>query len=157
ERRYDGAPAATKAWLKVQRGMLALDRGHIDEALAMYRAAADTLPGWWLVDAHIAEAQWLSGDAGAATTAYESVIARSASPEYMDALAFIKASQGRYDEAIRLRRQARPVHEARLRQFPEAAAGPAIDHFLKDDADLDVAIALAESNFAARPYGDAAV
>jgi predicted Zn-dependent protease len=159
ETRYASSSPTTKAWLKLQRGLLALDRGRFDEALAMYRAAADTLPGWWLVDEHLAEVMWLSGDALGAKTVYESVIARTGLPEHMDALAFIKTTEGRLDEALPLRRQARALHEARLRQFPETASGHAIDHLLQNqnDADLATALALAEANFAARPYGDSAV
>jgi uncharacterized protein with HEPN domain len=55
EKRYHGVSAPMKAWLKLQRGLIAFGRGRTDEALALYRFAADELPGWWLIDEHIAE------------------------------------------------------------------------------------------------------
>ena len=157
EKRYHGVSATTKAWLKLQRGLLALDRGRFDEALAMYRAASDALPGWWLIDEHIAEVKRLSGDAAGAKSIYESVIARTGSPEFMDALASIKGGEGLRDDAIALRQRARAIYDARLRQFPEAAAGHALDHFLQERSDPATALALAQRNFATRPYGDAAI
>ena len=47
EKRYHGGSATMKAWFKVQRGLLAWDRGFIDEALAMYRLASEELEGWY--------------------------------------------------------------------------------------------------------------
>ena len=52
--------------LRPLRGRCARGGGRLDEALALYRLAADALPGWWLVDEHIAEALELQGDARAA-------------------------------------------------------------------------------------------
>lgn len=157
ERRYHGTSATMKSWLKLQRGLIALDRGRFDEALALYRLASEALPGWWLVDEHIAEVQQLGGDAKAAKALYEDVIRRTGSPEFMDALAAIHASEGRADDAKRLRERARPIYEKRLERFPEAAAGHALDHFLGDPASAKKALLLARKNFETRPYGEAAI
>jgi hypothetical protein len=99
----------------------------------------------------------LSGDAAGAATIYAQVIERTGAPEPMDALAQIRIGEGRLDEATQLRWRAEAIHEARLAQFPEAAAGPAIEHFLQVAIDPKRALVLAERNYAARPYGDAAV
>jgi tetratricopeptide (TPR) repeat protein len=145
-----------RAWLKLQRGLIALDRGRFDEALAMYLAASDALPGWWLVDEHIAEVKQLSGDTAGAKKIYAGVIERTGAPEFMDAQAQILSGEGRHDEARGLRARARAIYEARLREFPEAAAGHALDHFLQDGASPGKALELARRNYETRPYGDAA-
>ena len=157
ERRYHGTSATMKSWLKLQRGLIALDRGRFDEALALYRLASDALPGWWLIDEHIAEIQQLRGDTKAAKALYEDVIRRTGSPEFMDALAAIHAGEGRADEARRLLERARPIYEKRIERFPEAAAGHALRHFLLDPASAKRALLLARKNFETRPHGEAAI
>lgn len=157
EKRYHGNSATLKAWLKLQRGLIALERGRLDEALAMYRLAEDALPGWWLIDEHIAEVKNLSGDIQGARTLYEDVIRRTGLPEYMDALAAIESLQGKEGEAKKLLARARLLYEERLARFPEAAAGHALAHFLQDASDPQRALELAEMNFSTRPYGEAAI
>lgn len=156
EKRYHGGSATVRAWLKLQRGLVALDRGRLDEALALYRLAADALPGWWLVDEHIAEALDLQGDARAAKALYTRVAERTRAPEILDALAQLERRDGRAGPSEALVREARALHERRLAQFPEAAAGHVLDHFLLDGKESSRALALARENFAARPGGDAA-
>lgn len=157
EKRYHGISATRKAWMKLQRGLIALDRGRFDEALAMYQLAADELPGWWLIDEHIAEIKSLTGDNAAAKALYESVIQRTGSPEYMDALAAIELNNGNREGARKLILQARAIYEERLAKFPEAAAGHALSHFLQDAENPRRALSLAQRNFSTRPYGDAAI
>ena len=157
EKRYHGGSSTMLAWLKLQRGLIALDRGRLDEALAMYRLASDALDGWWLIDEHIAEVLLLSGKTAEAKRLYESVIARTGAPEFMDALAAIELSDGNRDNANKLKLKARAIYEQRLIAFPEAAAGHALDHYLQDVADAKLALSLAQKNFDTRPYGEAAV
>lgn len=157
ERRYHGTSGAQRSWFKLQRGLIALDRGRLDEALAMYRLAADALPGWWLVDEHIAQALHLKGDLRAAKALYAGVVERTRLPEFMDALADLEREDGRHERAEALRREARALHEKRLAEFPEAAAGHALDHFLRDPGEAGRALSLAEANFAHRPSGPAAI
>ena len=146
-----------RAWLKLQRGLVALDRGRFDEALAMYRLAEDALDGWWLVDEHIAEVHLLNGNIAEAKRIYESVIERTGGPEYMDALAKIEQQLGNADRAGKLTAQARSIYTERLRAFPEAAAGHALDHFLKSQADAVQALALAQKNYQTRAFGESAI
>lgn len=157
ERRYHGVSATMKAWLKLQRGLVALERGRFDEALAMYRLAGDALPGWWLVDEHVAEVTRLRGDARAAKALYITVVERTQAPELMDALARLELEEGRTQEARQLTQRARTIYEQRLSEYPEATAGHALDHFLQEKAGSQRALALAQENFRGRPYGDAAI
>ena len=157
ERRYHGSSPTMRAWLKLQRGLLALERGRFDEALAMYRLAEDALHGWWLIDEHIAEVHLLNGKIAEAKRIYESVVKRTGSPEFMDALAQIEQQLGNADQASKLTAQARSIYTERLRAFPEAAAGHALDHFLKSQADAAQALALAQKNYQTRPFGESAI
>lgn len=157
EKRYHGVSATQKAWMRLQRGLVALERGRFDEALALYRLAGDALPGWWLVDEHVAEVTQLRGDAAAARAMYADIVQRTQAPEFMDALAALEHGAGREAEAARWTARAREVYEKRLAEHPEASAGHALDHFLRDHANPARALALAEANFRTRPYGDAAI
>ncbi len=157
EKRYHGGSPTMLAWLKLQRGLVALDRGRLDEALAMYRLASDALDGWWLIDEHIAEVLLLSGKTTEAKRLYESVIERTGAPEFMDALAAIERQEGNRDNANKLTMKARAIYEQRLIAFPEAAAGHALDHYLQNDTDAKLALSLAQKNFDTRPYGEAAI
>ncbi len=157
EKRYHGGSPTMLAWLKLQRGLVALHRGRFDEALAMYRLASDALDGWWLLDEHIAEVLLLSGKLKEAKAIYESVIERTGAPEFMDALAAIEMQEGNREKASTLALKARGLYEQRLAAFPEAAAGHALDHFLRDPADARQALSLAQKNFDTRPYGESAI
>ena len=157
ERRYHGSSPTMRAWLKLQRGLVALDRGRFDEALAMYRLAEDALEGWWLIDEHIAEVQLLTGNTTEAKRIYESVIERTGGPEFMDALAAIEQQLGNVEQASKLTARARSIYTERLRSFPEAAAGHALDHFLRNQADAEQVLTLAQKNYQTRPYGESAI
>lgn len=157
ERRYHGTSATMRAWLKLQRAIVAMDRGRLDEALAILRLAQDAMPGWWLVDEHVAEVLALQGEDGKALAIYRDVVARTGMPEYRDALADLEEKAGRREVAATLRREARAAYEARLTAFPEAAAGHALDHFLGDAAAANRALELALANHRTRPAGEAAI
>ena len=157
EKRYHAGAPVMLAWLKLQRGLVALDRGRFDEALAMYRLATDALDGWWLIEEHIAEVLLLSGKTQEAKQLYEKIIERTGNPEFMDALAAIESTEGKVENAKKLRQRARAIYEQRLTAFPEAAAGHALDHFLQDTTTAAKALALAEKNFDTRPYGESAI
>ncbi|TMG88712.1 MAG: hypothetical protein E6H73_17940 [Betaproteobacteria bacterium] len=102
EKRYHGGSATMKAWFKVQRGLIAWDRGQLDEALALYSLASDELPGWWLIDEQLAEVKRLKGDTAAAKALYEGVIRRYGLPEHMDELArLLREGTNRVDQARR--------------------------------------------------------
>ncbi len=157
EKRYHGGSPTMLAWLKLQRGLVALHRGRFDEALAMYRLASDAMDGWWLIDEHIAEVLFLTGKTQEAKLLYEDIIARTANPEFMDALAALEHQQGNHEIVQKWRIKARKIYDQRLATFPEASAGHALSHFLQDEADAARALELAQKNFSTRPYGESAI
>jgi tetratricopeptide (TPR) repeat protein len=156
EKRYHGGSATMKAWLKVQRGLLAWDRGFVDEALAMYSLASEELSGWWLIDEQIAEAKRLGGDSAAARSIFESVIRRSDLPEHMDELARLLREGATPEAATDWIERAEAIYRDRLKAFPEAAMGHAVDHFIQFGTPAE-ALALARRNAELRPYGDAQI
>ncbi|HYE04241.1 MAG TPA: tetratricopeptide repeat protein [Planctomycetota bacterium] len=147
----------TAAWLRLQRGLIALDQGDHAVALAEYRIADARFPGWWLVEEHIAEARAALGETDAAITAYRDLIARTGDPEFMDALAPLLEATGAHDEAAQLRARSDAAFTERFALLPEAAAGHALGHWLeRDGAEATrLAVELAERNHALRPNGEA--
>ena len=156
EKRYHGGSATMKAWFKLQRGLIAWDRGDIDEALALYALASDELPGGWLIDEQIAEARRLKGDTAAAKELYESVVRRSGLPEHMDELARLLREGATPESATEWVKRAEAIYRERLEIFPEASVGHAVDHFLQFGTPAE-ALALARRNAELRPYGDAQI
>ncbi len=156
EKRYHGVSTATRAWLKVQRGLVAWERGRLDEALALYQLAAQDLPGWWLIDEQIAEVRRMQGDTAGARVLYESIIARTGQPEHMDELARLLREGKNPAEATAWINRAQALYRERLKAFPEAGLGHAVDHFLQFGTP-DESLALARRHAEQRPYGDAQI
>ena len=156
EKRYHGGSAGNKAWLKVQRGLLAWERGRLDEALALYLLASDELPGWWLVDEQIAEVKRLNGDTAGAQALLEQIIARTGQPQHMDELARLLREGKTPDAANAWIQRAQAIYRARLKTFPEAGVGHAVDHFLQFGTPAE-ALDLARRNARLRPFGEAQI
>lgn len=142
------------AWMALQRGLIHLDRGQLDEALGHYRRADRLFAGWWLVEEHIAEIHALRGEHEEAERRYRDLIARTESPEFMDALAGVLEEQGRDEEARTWRARATEVYERALEALPEASYGHALGHFL-EHGEAARALELARANHALRPGGEA--
>jgi Tfp pilus assembly protein PilF len=149
-----GEPAA---WLHLQLGLMDLERGRWDDALAHYHDGAAELAGYWLIDEHIAEILTLQGKTDAALVAYADIIRRTGSPEFMDAVASIHLAAGRPAEARPWIDRARQIYEAQLDRFPEAAYGHALAHFLDFGSDPARVVELAESNHRTRPNAEAKI
>lgn len=143
-----------RAWLALQRGLIALHRGRWEEALAHYLAAERELAGWWLVEEHIAEVRALLGERAAAAALYRRVLAGVEEPALMDALAVLLGELGQVDEAKGWIARARAVHQRRLGQLPEAAAGHALAHFLNFAPADPETLALARRDAGLRGLGD---
>lgn len=156
ERRYHGGSATTIAWLKLQRGLLAWERGRLDEALALYQLAADAMPGWWLVEEQVAEVLRIQGDSAGARERLQRLVERNGRPEHMDELARLLREGPTPDAAQPWIKRAQAIYRARLAEFPEAAIGHAVDHFLQFGTPSE-ALALARRNAELRPYGDAQI
>jgi tetratricopeptide (TPR) repeat protein len=118
-----GAPAWARAWLHLQLGLLDLDAGRPDDALAHYADAEAELSGWWLVDEHMAQALAAVGRSEEAARLYAGVAERTGRPAPMNALAALERKFRDFDEAKRWTERAhRAEHEVAAR-FPEAAHG----------------------------------
>lgn len=151
-----GQPGETAAWLNLMLGLMDLDRGRYDDALAHYRDAERALRGYWLIDEHIAEILTLQGKTAEALALYDDIIARTDNPEFMDAAAEIHQAAGRDEEAKRLLARADAIYRAQLARYPEAAYGHALEHFL-EFGDPAYAALLAEANHRTRPNAEAKI
>ncbi|MCB9565811.1 MAG: hypothetical protein H6710_01060 [Myxococcales bacterium] len=152
---YEGEAAQPRAWVRLMRGLLDLDRGRHREALAHYEEAAAELSGYWLVEEHIAEVRALLGEREAAIALYRDLVERTRNPEFMDALAELVAADDPA-EAAALHARARAAYDALLLRYPEAAAGHALEHLLARGDAPARALEVATANYAIRPNGAAA-
>lgn len=140
EAAYHGVSAEPRAWFHLQRGLMDLDRGRYADALAHYRDADAILPGYWLVHEHIAEALMELGREDEAARIYE-LVARDGFPDLQDTYAELLREQGDEERAAELLSAAGATWEQRLADFPDAAYGHAIGHYLITDPSRAVELA----------------
>jgi tetratricopeptide (TPR) repeat protein len=152
---YYGKSVRPLAWAALHKGLFDLTQGQLDQALVHYEYALAVMPGWWLVQEHVAEIAVLQGRDLEALKTYQDIVRRTGHPEFMDAIAGILARQGDAVQARVWRLRAREVYEGQLVRFPEAAAGHALQHFLDAGDSPERAVALAEANVAIRPNAEA--
>lgn len=150
---YRGSAAEPAAWIHLQLGLMDLDRGRLDEALQHYRQAEARLQGYWLVEEHIAEILVRQGHFAKAEAMYLDIVERTDNPEFMDALAELYASEPA--KAAEWVARARTRYDQQLEQFPEAAYGHALEHWLAHEPDHAKVVRMAEKNHALRPNVDA--
>jgi tetratricopeptide (TPR) repeat protein len=74
------------AWLEVQRGFLAFERGRHSEAQARYARAEAAYPGYWLVTEHIAELMGAEGKYREAIEIFENINSTTDRPELQQAI-----------------------------------------------------------------------
>lgn len=146
-----------------QLASLAMHIGGVEMARGDYAAArewfvrADGLfSGFWLFEAHLAQAEALDGNMTVAIGQLRGLAMRSGSPEVMDALAVYLRSDGKSQESRMWAARAARVWQRRLEQLPEAAYGHAFEHALAFKPPERL-LQLAEGNVAARPFGEAFV
>lgn len=156
EKAYRSPTPQTRSYMQLQRGILDLDRGRLDEAMAHFREADRLFPGRWLIEEHIAEVLNLQGKTGQSEKLYRDIVRRTGHPEFIDALAGIAEAHGDRAEAQRLYARSARIWGERLKLFPEATYGHAIDHCMAK-RDWPCALRLAEANHRARPYGEAKI
>jgi tetratricopeptide (TPR) repeat protein len=149
-----GHQPSTRMWLDLQRGLVELDRKRYDAALAHYRAAKEHVSGHWLIREHIAEVTALLGRKDEALSMYEQIVLDTHNPEFVDAVAQLLAEQGDEEGAARWEVWAEQGFARLLAQYPDAAAGHALAHYLHY-GDPERAVALAEKNAALRPNREA--
>jgi Tfp pilus assembly protein PilF len=147
-----GRDEQTRAWLDLQRGLIALDRGRWEEAERRYVDADAHVPGWYLVAEHLAEVHLLLGRVDEAEAGWRAVIASTGgAPEFLDALAASLRERGVFAEAEALSARADAAWRDMLEHHPEAATGHALDHFIQSDPAL--ALQLARADATRRPNG----
>ncbi len=151
---YHGPAARPRAWTKLQLGLMELSRDRLDSAMARYREAELEMPGWWLVEEHIAEVIFRRGDLADAEARYLDLVARTGDPEFMDQLARIHRERGDEKGTAEWAGRAEIAHRARMARFPEASWGHALGHFLDFGSPAE-ALDLAERNWRLRPNAEA--
>lgn len=145
-----------RAWLRLQLGILAMDRGELPVALERLQEADAELAGWWLVQENIAEVHHRRDEHAKAAAIFEALIRTADLPQHMDALAGLYRHMGKPQEAEELIARAAARWEQQFAQFPEAALGHGLEHELQFGTPKR-ALELALANHAARPGGDAQV
>jgi tetratricopeptide (TPR) repeat protein len=140
------------AWLKLQRGLLNLNRGRYGEAMSHYQAARKAYSGYWLVDEHMAELLGATRKFDSAAALYESVVARAPLPELHQRLGDLYVFMGKPE-------QARPWHDKALAGYLDSAARGEVnyDHHLAGfyadvRGDGAEAVKWAEKDLALRPH-----
>ena len=151
--RRRGVAPLQAAGTALQFGAVELARGDADAARRWFVAADRAFPGFWLIEAHLAQARAIDGDLPGAIAAMRGVAARSGSAEAMDALAMLLRAQGTGGESRLWSARADALWRKRLNQMPEAAYGHALEHELVFGTP-ERALDLATRNLAARPYGE---
>lgn len=152
---YEGEETEPEAWIHLQLGLMDLDRGRWDDALAHYREAEALITGYWLIEEHIAEILTLQGKLEEAKAMYAAIIERTGNPEFMDAMAEILTTEGKSAEANEWLAKANAKFEQQLERFPEAAYGHALEHYLAHGDDPGKTLEMARRNHALRPNADA--
>lgn len=145
-----------RAWMRLQLGIIAMERGELRVALEHFQGADAELAGWWLVQEHIAEVHNRRADHVKAIEIYEELVRTADLPQHMDALAALYRHTGEPQKAEALIARAAARWEQQLARFPEAAMGHALQHHLEFGAP-ERALELALANHAVRPGGDAQV
>ena len=154
---YHAKAMEPRAWIHLNLGLLDLDRGRYDDALAHYRDAEGFLKGYWLLDEHIAEILTLQGKTDEAKALYLDIIARTNNPEFMDAMAGIAFESGDEAGGREWVAKARKRYEEQTAKYPEAAYGHALGHYLEFGDDPAFVLELARKNYNLRPNLDASI
>ncbi len=145
-----------RAWIRLQLGILAMQTGRYERALDTLREADAELPGWWLIEEHIAEVYTLLGRDKDAVPLYEKVVRDTELPQYLDALAAVYERLDRHEEARELVARAGAAWDRQLAVLPESAMGHGLTHFLEHGTP-EKALALAQQNYDVRPGGEAQI
>lgn len=140
----------------MQIGAVELARGDYQNARAWFETANRQFPGFWLIEAHLAQAKALEGDLAGAIVDMKAVARRAPAGEVLDALAMLLRADGQARESRLWADKASEIWEKRLGQLPEAAYGHAVEHELVFGSP-EKALQLAKLNFDARPYGESSI
>lgn len=150
----DDKDTMTLGWATLQRGILELDSGHVQDANALFSKANTLFSGWYLIEEHLAETIALRGEHVEARAMYESIVARVPTGEFMEALADTCEALGDDACATAQRAQAKKTYLADMASHPQAAYGHGMDFFLQGE-DGPKMIEIAQANYDLRPGYDA--
>ena len=153
--RISGPQQQMLAFIEMRRGALDLGRGRWEAAEKHFRRADDIFPGYWPVEMQLATVRALRGAPGEALAIFRRVADRDGLPDAYDGMAGIHRASGDIAGSAFWASKAGTLWDQRLALLPEAALGHALDHVLAF-GDPARALALAQQNYALRPYGDAA-
>ncbi len=142
------------AWLELQRGLLDLDYRRYKEALAHYTLADRAYSGYWLIEEHLAEALYLTGETDAAIALYRKVIDKTQNPEFISALASILYASDP-ETANTLYQQADELFARRYQLYPNAALGHFIEYMLGREQPDQRLLSFARRNHEIRPNAKA--
>ena len=137
------------AWLHVQQGIAHLRYGNVLEARRFFAAAHERLPQYTLATEHLAECETSLGNLDAARALYREVIAQTANPEFVAALAGLERAAGNTAEADRLTQDAERGYTDLLKRNPAAFAQHAAEFYI-DIGKPERADALARENLQLR-------
>ena len=141
------------AWLELQRAVIDLDAGLLEESRQHLDKADAYMPGWWLVEEHRAEVYALQGDRENSRRLYRRVLEQTDDPAFEVALAELVEP----DERVALLQHAREEIERRLEDYPTATAGHAVSFFIDVAPDPERAVRIAEADALRRPGGTAKI
>jgi tetratricopeptide (TPR) repeat protein len=110
------------SWLELQQGALAVSRGRYREAHAHYKLAADSFPGHWHTDKHVAGLFAAEGHFDQAVLLMRSVVARAPKPEFKLSLGELLLTVGRTEEA-------RPWLDDAVAEFLSSARAGAVHYY----------------------------
>jgi tetratricopeptide (TPR) repeat protein len=125
------------AWVRVQRGDLALALDDPDRAEGWYSDADRAYPGWWYVTAHRAALDAARGRCERAAAGYREVLGAVDRPEFREALGAALAASGDADGAAARRATA-------LAEYTRSAARGEV-HYLHHLAAFHAEVGLAPS------------
>ncbi len=138
----------------IQLGALDQARGRYEEARAHFIEANEMFPGYWLIEAHLAQADYLTGRTGSALQRLEAMLNAQQPINVTELYALLLQAEGREHDAMRLIHPVTALWDNRLRILPEAAYGHAIEHHFAFGSSAR-ALELAARNLRLRPYGEA--
>ena len=137
----------------MQRGVIELNRGNWDAARVHFIGSEKHFPGHWMTAMRLAQMRALGGDLDGAIVDFIAIANQTGNPEPMDILGKLYRAKGNAVASKAWAARAGALWAKRINQFPEAAAGHALEHELAF-GDPKAALALAKINVRARPYAE---
>ena len=155
ESRIRGPQQQQRAYIETTRGIVDFGVGKWDEAGLHFARANAIFPGFWQIEEHLATILALKGDATRAMRLYRNIAVRTGMPEAYDAVAGLYRAQAELAPSRAAAAKAGALWAERLAILPEATYGHLLDHELAF-GDPRQALAVAQRNFANRPFGESA-